>query len=342
MLINIDGLSNISRIRDLRILGNAALININGLSKMTDVHLVILDKNTSLTNIEGLVNLESISGSFEITGNTALADLNGLSNLESIPGWFIIMLNTSIVNLDGLSKLTSIGAHLIISQNFSLVDFCGLYALFNTGTIGGHVFINLNGANTVDIAPPSSISVNADQGVCSATLLEATIGTATPVGCLKPFNMVHSDFPSGNIFPVGVTNITWTATDGAGNTATAFQTITVVDNQLPTITCPASITVKCASDVPDVDINSVTATDNCLAVISHVSDVISDQTCANRFTLTRTYKVTDVGNNTAACSQVITVYDDIPPQITGFTVSKQSLWPPNHTMRDITAKLYGE
>jgi hypothetical protein len=35
---------------------------------------------------------------------------------------------------------------------------------------------------------------------------------------------------------VGTTTITWTATDGAGNTATATQNVTVIDNTVPVIT----------------------------------------------------------------------------------------------------------
>jgi len=343
-LVDINGLSNITGViglgdqDDLKIINNASLANIDGLSaltRVTDGNLVI-QSNDALTDIDGLSNLELVGQTVIISSNPLLANLDGLSSLEKVHD-ITIQVNDALTNLDGLSSLILVVRFLIINSNPVLTDFCGLSNLFSNGEIGEPVFIRYNGANTVYLTSPLDITVNNDPGLCSAKLSAAIIGNATIVGCLEPFSTVaHTDFPQGFVFPVGVHQITWTVTDGANNTASAIQTITVVDNQPPTITCPANITVKCASDVPDVDINSVIATDNCLAVISHVSDVISNQTCANRFTLTRTYKVTDVGNNTAACSQVITVYDDIPPQIAGFTVSKQSLWPPNHTMRDIT------
>src|SRR5207248_5821249 len=42
--------------------------------------------------------------------------------------------------------------------------------------------------------------------------------------------------PAGNTFPVGTTVITWTATDGSGNSVTATQSVTVTDNTPPVIT----------------------------------------------------------------------------------------------------------
>ena len=359
VLQNINGLSSIKEAGDITISGNRILTNIDGLSNLTEVVSLKVDDNAALVNIDGLLSIENVGGSLFIRENRALTNLSGLNSLQTVGKELIFDFNNNLTNLDGLINLTKVGTNLLIGKNFhivnvdglqnltevgndlkiitnhDLVDFCGLTKLFTTGTIGGIISIIDNGANTVSVSV-QDISVINDPNLCSAVILGSTIGNAIPVGCLPEFTITHSDFPPGNVYPVGTTQITWTVSDGANNRATATQTITVIDNQPPTITCPANITVKCASDVPDVDINSVTATDNCLTVISHVSDVISDQTCANRFTLTRTYKVTDVGNNTAACSQVITVYDDIPPQITGFTVSKQSLWPPNHTMRDIT------
>ena len=336
-LLNLNGLSGLQHAARLEIELNSALANLNGLSNLTAISGILrISSNDALTNVDELSNLAIIGGGFFIGANDALTDLNGLSSLTSVGGGLSIQFNNVLLNLDGLANLISIADNLDIRGNPALIDFCGLSELFSNGTIGGSVRIVDNGASTVTLTPPPPITRSAEQGACSVTISTTTIGAATSVGCLEEFALAHSDFPSGNIFPVGVTQVTWTVTDGAGNTATAIQTITVVDNQPPTITCPANITVKCASDVPAVDINSVVVTDNCLAVISHASDVISNQTCANKFTLTRTYKVTDAGSNTAACSQVITVYDDIPPQITGFTASKQSLWPPNHTMRDIT------
>src|SRR5260221_7978929 len=80
------------------------------------------------------------------------------------------------------------------------------------------------------------------------------------------------------------------------------QLITVHDTTAPTIsTTPGSLdsTVQCASLVPAPNDGAITATDNCggAVTISHGSDVISNQTCANKYTLKRSYYATDACNN---------------------------------------------
>jgi len=112
-------------------------------------------------------------------------------------------------------------------------------------------------------------------------------------------------------------NRTWRATDACGNSASCLQTLSVIDNTPPAITCPVNVTVQCASQVPASNIASVTASDNCgPATVTFVNDVISNQVCVNRFNITRTYRATDACGNSASCSQTITVFDNTPPSIT--------------------------
>jgi HYR domain/Secretion system C-terminal sorting domain/Immunoglobulin I-set domain len=112
---------------------------------------------------------------------------------------------------------------------------------------------------------------------------------------------------------------TYLVTDACGNAANCNQIIIVNDQTPPTLICPASITVSCASQVPAANINLVTGvSDNCGGPVSviHVDDVISNQTCASRYTITRTYRATDVCGNFTNCTQIITVNDQIPPTLT--------------------------
>jgi hypothetical protein len=114
------------------------------------------------------------------------------------------------------------------------------------------------------------------------------------------------------------TTRTWTATDACGNETSVEQAITyTVDTEEPVITCPAPITVQCAADVPAPDAASLTPSDNCNGTITKefVGDEITNQTCANRYTITRTYRATDACGNSSTCTQVITVNDDTAPVV---------------------------
>ena len=365
-LLNIDGLSNTGTFGGLKIIDNSALTNIDGLSGVTRIHNIdgphplVIENNDALTNIDGLQNLVSVrDGNLEIRFNDALSNIDGLSNLELV-GQAVIILgndllpnvdglsslealaalnirqNDALTNLDGLSKLLLVVHALTIQFNPVLTDFCGLSNLFENGEIGGTITIKNNGANTVLIAAPPDIILNNDPGLCSRDITAVVPVPAIVTGCLDPSPPGRSDYPPGNIFPVGTTNIIWTATDAAGNTATAVQKVIITDNEMPAITqFPADVTVTCSTDMPAVNIGSLTATDNCSVVVSHVGDVISNQTCANRYTLTRTYKATDASGNSVARSQIITVNDNLPPQINGLATSKQILAPPNHKMQDV-------
>jgi len=109
---------------------------------------------------------------------------------------------------------------------------------------------------------------------------------------------------------------TWIATDDCGNSASCFATIDVGGISGLIITCPPGVTVPCAFLVPAIDIMLVQVSGNCgLVTISHLGDVITNQTCLNAFTLTRTYQALDVCGNVGTCSQIITVLDDIAPVI---------------------------
>jgi len=74
---------------------------------------------------------------------------------------------------------------------------------------------------------------------------------------------------SGSAFPAGVTTVTNTATDNSGNTSQCTFTVTVRDTSLPTITCPADVTVNANAGTcfaTGVVLGSPTASDNCGAV----------------------------------------------------------------------------
>jgi hypothetical protein len=110
----------------------------------------------------------------------------------------------------------------------------------------------------------------------------------------------------------------YTATDLCGNTSTCVQTISIFDTIAPTLICPEDITVSCTADLPEPNVEVIIAGDNCNGevMITVSPDVINDQACDNRFTITRIYTATDVCGNTSTCAQTITAFDMIAPSIT--------------------------
>lgn len=121
---------------------------------------------------------------------------------------------------------------------------------------------------------------------------------------------------------------TYTATDGSGHTASATQTITVIDNTPPSITCPANIIVNAPAGSCSAAVSfNVTASDNC-----SVPTVVTSKASGSVFpvgTTTVVATATDAAGNTQTCSFTVTVKDVTAPVITtnGQTIA---LWPPNH------------
>ncbi len=187
--------------------------------------------------------------------------------------------------------------------------------------------------NQPPVASCKNVTIYLDaNGAASIVVSDVDNGSNDPDGTPLTYNLSKSNFTCADI---GNNNVTLTVTDADGAISNCVAIVTVVDNTIPVITCPANVTVSCVANVPAVNTASVTTTDNCPVTVTHVSDVITNQTCANRYTLTRTYKATDASGNNSTCSQVITVFDNTPPVITNASTNVTSLWPANHKMRDV-------
>jgi hypothetical protein len=126
--------------------------------------------------------------------------------------------------------------------------------------------------------------------------------------------------PSGSVFPVGSTVNTFTATDAAGNVATASFTVIVTDDQKPVITAPTTISVnndatKCGAGI---SIAAPASTDNCgvASTVGVRSDALALSAAYPVGTTTITWTVTDIHNNIQTATQTIVVTDNEKPVIT--------------------------
>ena len=184
--------------------------------------------------------------------------------------------------------------------------------------------VTVNDTQNPTISAPANASYQCPSQVPPASPLQATAsdncGTAT---------VTVSESTNGGAgttsSPLIITR-TYTATDGAGRTASASQTITVIDNTPPTITCPANIVVSNDANQCSATVNPGTATaaDNC--GVSSIVGTRSDNKPLNApypiGITTITWTAKDAAGQTASCQQTVTVKDTQKPTVM-FTVTRQ-------------------
>src|SRR6185436_17626694 len=150
------------------------------------------------------------------------------------------------------------------------------------------VITSIPGDQTVNCAadvPPANDAAVVATDNCAGALTVTHADVTTPGSCANRFSIAR----------------TYTVTDVCGNAANQTQTITVNDQTAPVITSiPGDQTVNCAADVPPANDAAVVATDNCAGALTVThADVTTPGSCANRFSIARTYTVTDVCGNAA-------------------------------------------
>ena len=136
--------------------------------------------------------------------------------------------------------------------------------------------------------------------------------------CGGPVTITQTDatgLTSGDAFPVGVTTLEYTAEDALGNTTICSFDITVEDTEVPTITCPANVTVSSDAGTctaTGVALGTPVTADNC-GVASVTNDAVEPFALG---VTTVTWTVTDDAGLTATCTQTVTVEDTEVPTIT--------------------------
>ncbi|WP_020566762.1 HYR domain-containing protein [Neolewinella persica] len=125
--------------------------------------------------------------------------------------------------------------------------------------------------------------------------------------------------PGTSVGP-GVTTITLTATDAAGNMADCSFTLTGIDRTPPMITCPGNITVDadpvmCAGTVTDVT-GLAMATDNCGSGGLTITQTPAAGTTFTSSTQNVVVTATDAAGNTRQCNVTFIKRDVTPPTLT--------------------------
>jgi hypothetical protein len=160
-----------------------------------------------------------------------------------------------------------------------------------------------------DQAPVPTPTIQAPPAITLASCLDTQIGHATGADVCDHGALAITDDAPGS-FPVGTTVVTWSAEDEKARTATATQSVTVVDTTAPIFTfVPPDKTV---ADCGYVHIGHATATDDCGGTPFVKNDAPHS---FGPGATTVTWKAKDEAGNRATATQVITVHDVKPPVV---------------------------
>ena len=177
---------------------------------------------------------------------------------------------------------------------------------------------------SLGVTCPADFTVNAN-AQCSASVDVASLSqvSASDCGSVALTQDVNS-------VGLGSTVVTVTATSD-GETASCQTTVTVVDNQGPTMVTPPDAQVECDGNVSVDALGSATASDNCPGVVVTQMDSILPGTCPQEQHIQRLWTATDAASHTVSATQHISVVDSHGP--VQDTPDAVCLWPPNHKFK---------
>ncbi|MDD5151107.1 MAG: HYR domain-containing protein, partial [Flavobacterium sp.] len=175
--------------------------------------------------------------------------------------------------------------------------------------------VTINDVQPPSITCPANISQNIDAGECGAVVTyTAPIGTDN---CSGASTAQTAGLVSGSVFPVGETTNTFETTDASGNKTSCSFTVTITDNELPTISCPANIEANVTTGTCGAVViyTAPVGADNCAgAITTQIAGLASGATFPSGIT-TNTFRVTDASGNYIDCSFTVTVTDNEKPII---------------------------
>ncbi|MBL0017562.1 MAG: HYR domain-containing protein [Bacteroidetes bacterium] len=223
------------------------------------------------------------------------------------------------------------------TQTLPMVHFPGggnqviaRFMVFNSNAGTGatnNLYVNNMVACIAALGCPGNVATTNQTGTCGAPVSYNTVVAADNCAPSLPVTRT-TGLASGATFPVGITTNAFLATDGSGNTATCSFTVTVTDNQLPTITCPANATANTGVGVCTAVVNftAPVGADNCSGPITVQTTGLASGGSFPLGVTTNTFRVTDASGNSATCS---------------FTVTVSDLQAPNAICQNLTLQLNG-
>ncbi len=198
-----------------------------------------------------------------------------------------------------------------VIRTYRLTDVCG-----NTADITQNIFINDNVDPTFNEALPADVTVSCSTIPTIATLTASdNCGSTTVTSSTDAFTVDNCN---------GYTIVyRWVATDDCGNTTNHAQTITVIDNVDPEITCPPTSNIECNINIPaafttlaQFQTAGGSVSDDCginAGSFTLINETTSSSSCPK--TISRTYQIADDCGNTSTCVHTLNVTDTQAPVI---------------------------
>jgi len=190
---------------------------------------------------------------------------------------------------------------MVITRTWKAVDQCG-----QSATCSQTVTVVDNVPPTLNCGPNQTINCPQQWSFSTPTYSD---------NCTAASDMVLSivSTVTNGVCPRVITRV-WRVTDLCGNSATCTETVTIVDNVPPTITCGPNQTVNCGQQW---NFSTPVISDNCTPVAGLVLNILSTTTngaCPE--VVTRVWEVVDRCGNKAVCTETVTIQDITPPTIT--------------------------
>jgi hypothetical protein len=166
------------------------------------------------------------------------------------------------------------------------------------------------------IACPPSVVVSTEAGVCSAVVNFGALVVADNCG-VDTVTLLPLSVQNGSRFSLGVTSLTYVVVDVHGLSKNCSFNVTVVDNELPVVSCPTGFDVDADVGICGAVVNyTIGVTDNCLtSTTSLKAGLASGGVFSVGQTSVQTV-VSDGSNNTVACNFGVAVADRQAPVVT--------------------------
>jgi len=284
---------------------------------------------TNLGNNTVAVSATDASGNVT-TANVAVTVQDGIApTINVVPGTVTKPLSATgsatILVADVMQSVTdncTASGAIVVSISPTVVNCAGkgnVPVTITATDASGNVSTMVKNVLVVDAINPTisltSATLNLPLNAAGNASIPAGFATATDNCGAPTLTFSKSTFDCANL---GVNNVTVTAVDGSGNTATAQIAVTVVDNTAPLLTLVSGPVNVALNATGTATVNAATlvanATDNC--AVSTITVTPNTFSCANIGANTVTVTATDASGNATPVTIQVNVVDNLAPVVT--------------------------